>query len=118
MNKINIYLDPSYEAFYENKIFDTSSSRLNRDNQLLPFMKLRESAKKRDCLISTADHIPNKNSQNTSYYYSLGLIPDFTKLKQKKVLTCGMVLMEPPVVVPTLYNALPSLATNFRAIFL
>ena len=118
MNKYFIYLDPSYETFYKDKIFDMSDSYLNRDDQLLPLVRFRESAKKKCCIVRTADYISESELQLTSYYYSLGLIPNFSKLTEKKVAAKGILLMEPPVVAPEIYDALPELSTHFDAIYL
>jgi hypothetical protein len=118
LNKHLIYLDPSYNAFNGDKIFDMLDSHLNRDDQLLPFSRLRESAKSKYCLVRTADYIGENKLKLPSYYYSLGLTPDFLKLAEKKVRPRGILLMEPPVVAPEMYNALPELSTNFDVIYL
>ena len=72
VNKQFIYIDPSYDAFYKDKIFDLSNSLLNRDDQLLPFCRLRKSAKDKSCVVRTADYIGKNKLKQVSYYYSLG----------------------------------------------
>ena len=37
-----IFIDPSYRVFDADGLFDLSNPVLNRDNQLLPFHRLRE----------------------------------------------------------------------------
>ncbi len=118
VNKQFIYIDPSYDAFYKDKIFDLSDSLLNRDDQLLPFCRLRKSAKDKSCVVRTADYIGKNKLKKASYYYSLGLTPDFIKLAEKNITPKGFLLMEPPVVAPEMYDALPKLSTHFDAIYL
>jgi hypothetical protein len=51
------FIDPSYTAFYEDRLFDLNDVMLNRDNQLLPFARLRASLESRHVSLQTADYL-------------------------------------------------------------
>lgn len=120
LNKKTIFIDPSYRVFDSDGLFDLANSVLNRDGQLLPFHRLRKHLKSRGVSVHTADYLfqddhPEKSQKN---YYSLGLLDNFERIliEQRAHLT-GFVLMEPPVVAPTLYKALPRLTTVFDRVY-
>lgn len=114
----HIYIDPSYTAFYADKLFDLADPVLNRDDQLLSLVRLRDAAKKLGYSITTADRLFQPNAQTTGAdYYSLGLTQDYEKLHKSGVRLRGYMLYEPPVVAPRLYDSLPTVAAYFERVY-
>jgi len=119
-SKKQIFIDPSYQAFDSDRLFDLSNPALNRDDQLLPFNRMREHTASNGIMVHTADYLFNDDSQNTrqSDYYSLGLLDNFERvLLEGHARLVAFVIMEPPVVVPTLYEALPRLTAVFDRVY-
>lgn len=116
----SVFIDPSYPAYYENKLFDTTNTVLNRDGTLEPFHRLLLALEAQDVSINTADYLlEGRKSDPACEYYSLGLLDNFRKLTGRKdVRLRGFVIMEPPVVAPKLYRALPELTRHFEQVYL
>lgn len=115
----SIYIDPSYSSYYRDRLFDISDAVLNRDNSLLPFVRMREALNARGIEVHTADmlmeHAP---SGMVSDYYSLGILDNYSKFVDRKdVRMIGFLIMEPPVVAPRLYRALPALTRHFERVY-
>lgn len=115
-----IYLDPSYPDYYQDRLFDTSDPVLNRDGTLVPFARLRKEMLRRGIQVQTADFLlSERGDSRTSHYYSLGLLENYPKLiGRPNVRLRGFLLMEPPVVAPKLYRALPEITKYFDQVFL
>lgn len=119
--KKQVFVDPSYPIFNHDGLFDMSNSYLNRDNQLLPFDRLRSQLSERNISIHTADYFPpNPTSFDSQFdYYSLGRLDSFERLSlDQRVHLAAFVIMEPPVVLPNLYDALPKISTFFDRVYL
>lgn len=116
-NARSIYIDPSYAAFGADKLFDLSDPILNRDDQLLAMARLREAALQQGAHITTADRLLVQGGVQEGDYYSMGLRPDMAALQARNIKLCGYLLMEPPVVAPSLYAALPSITTQFECVY-
>ncbi|MDB5799557.1 MAG: hypothetical protein JWL63_496 [Rhodocyclales bacterium] len=116
----SIYIDPSYSSFYADKLFDLTDPVLNRDNQLLPMVRLREEANRRGLRLTTADRILEKETDGgaTGEYFSLGLLPDVEATRTRGIDLKAYMLLEPPVVIPGLYGNLPSLSNQFERVYL
>jgi len=114
----SIYIDPSYPVYYSDRIFDTSDA-LNRDNCLLPFARMREALNARGVTVHTADKLMgHESSEGVSEYYSLGILDNYSKLLgRRNVRLAGFVVMEPPLVAPKLYCALPDLTRHFERVY-
>lgn len=115
-----IFIDPSYRVFNSDGLFDLNDPLLNRDGQLLPFYRLRESMFNRGVVVRTADYLINDCSQDEYQidYYSLGVIDNFEKiLMHGCVRMAAFIIMEPPVVAPELYAALPRLTEVFDKVY-
>ena len=118
-NKPNIYIDPFSKAYYEDRLFDQSNRKLNRDDSLAPFNRLREVIEQRGSNVHTADYLPqHENLQPTSDYYSLGVLENFEHLRTRyDVRLRAFVIFEPPVVDPRLYKVLPELTAAFERVY-
>jgi len=119
-NGTSIFIDPSYRVFDLDGLFDLSNPVLNRDDQLLPFHRLREHMASRGMSVRTADYLFKESYQDTqqSDYYSLGLIDNFERvLLERRARLAAFVIMEPPVVAPSLYEALPRLTAAFDRVY-
>lgn len=122
MKKIRseIFIDPSYRVFDSDGLFDLANPVLNRDGQLLPFHRLSEHLASRGISVHTADYLFKDGGQDTaqSDYYSLGLLDNFERvLLEQRARLAAFVIMEPPVVVPALYEALPRLTAVFDRVY-
>lgn len=113
---MKIFLDPSYSAYYGDKLFDLSDPHLNRDDVLMPFARLRNAASEHGMEVHTADLIDQGPGENS--YYSFGLLERFRTLQPNPAVRLkGFFLMEPPVVAPQLYAALPELTAAFDSVY-
>lgn len=115
----NIFIDPSYSAYYQNRLFDEQDSTLNRDDTLAPYKRLQDALKRRQCTVHTADYLVNDMSYvQQADYYSFGILDNYQKLASRKnVRMCSFVIFEPPVVAPQLYRELPNLTKIFKRVF-
>lgn len=115
----SVYIDPSYPSYYDDRLFDTSDPILNRDDTLLPFARMREALNARGIAVHTADKLlAQAPSEGVSEYYSLGILDNYSKLHSRKdVKLAGFLIMEPPVVAPRLYRALPDLTRHFERVY-
>ena len=115
-----IYIDPSYKSFNSDGLFDLNNSVLNRDGQLKPFHRMRASMLKKTVDVHTADFLTKNKSQDQfeNDYYSLGILDNFERILVKNsARLAAFVVMEPPVVVPELYAALPRLTAVFDRVY-
>jgi hypothetical protein len=114
-----VYVDPSYKAYYEDRLFDHTDSVLNRDDTLAPFIRLRNTLMKQGGAVHTADQLMQQLTHEQSCdYYSLGVLENYESLKvHKNVNLQAFVIFEPPVVAPHLYQALPSLTAAFKRVY-
>ena len=115
-----IFIDPSYSAYYEDRLFSSADSALNRDGNLAPFGRLRDALNQRGITVHTADYLPSHDySEAVSAYYSFGMLDNCQKLsKLKNVRMRGFIMLEPPVVAPNLYRSLPELTRAFDHVYL
>lgn len=113
------FIDPSYKVFYKDRLFDLTDPTLNRDDQLLPFSRLRDSLRSRNVCLQTADYLlASTDSNGVSDYYSLGLTDNYKALSRRPdVRLRAFVILEPPVVAPALYKSLPELTAAFERVY-
>jgi len=119
-NRRRIYIDPSYSAYYQDRLFDPSDKVLNRDGTLLPFVRLKASLESQGrAEVHTADYLLNAQvDSEIKEYWSLGLLDNYPKLLGRMdVRLKGFLIMEPPVVAPRLYKALPELTKHFDHVY-
>ena len=114
-----IFIDPSYPVFNADGLFNLTDPVLNRDNQLLPFHRLHDRLISQGKSIHTADYLfQGTYRTQQSDYYSLGILDNFRKVSQKNLAHLSVfVIMEPPVVAPHLYSALPELTSAFDRVY-
>ncbi len=116
-----VFIDPSYSVFDADGLFDLTNPVLNRDGQLLPFHRLRECLASKGINVRTADYLFEENGQCDAKqcdYYSLGLLDNFERvLSDRRARMAAFVIMEPPVVVPSLYKLLPRLTAIFDKVY-
>lgn len=114
----SMIVDPPSRDYYEDRLFDIANSHLNRDGTLLPFSRLREHVLNRGIHLHTADYLFQGKIQGAARYYSLGILSNFKEIRFKKTGNLSaFVIMEPPVVAPKLYKALPSLTAAFDHVY-
>jgi hypothetical protein len=115
----NIFIDPSSPAYYENRLFDVTNQHLNRDETLMPFVRLREALQAEGASLNTADLLPQRqNTLEICDYYSLGVLETYkTLIGRPDVRIRAFVILEPPVVEPRLYQALPELTAAFERVY-
>ena len=116
----NIYIDPSYAEFARDGLFNLDDPVLNRDGQLLPFHRLRANLVAQGHRVHTADfllggeHEPRPQAE----YYSLGILRDYADAAFRNVRLRAFLIMEPAVIAPELYAALPLLTRCFDHVYL
>lgn len=112
-----LLLDPSSKHYYEDRLFDITDTHLNRDGTLVPFHRLSQHAQKLDYQIHTADW-PQASAVDSAEYYSLGIIDGHKRFANaSNVKFSAALIMEPPVVAPRLYAALPRLTAQFERVY-
>lgn len=114
-----IFIDPPYDAYNQDRLFDETNAALNRDDTLEPNIRLKESLEGNGHQVHTADYlIAQKESLPDAEYYSFGLLSNYAKLTNlKNIRMRAFVIFEPPVVAPDLYKALPELTKVFEKVY-
>jgi len=117
-----IFIDPSYKVFNQGGLFSLTDPVLNRDGQLEPFHRLRTLKTAQGIEVETADRLldgAEVGPAGTVDYYSLGITDNFEQvITANKARLRAFVIMEPPVVAPELYVALPRLTAAFDKVYL
>lgn len=118
-NKVDIFIDPPYAVYNEDKLFSLEDPVLNRDNQLLPFHRVAKKVVESGGVIHTADRLIGMDERlNQSNYYSLGLLNNYKRIHEESLAKLeSFVIMEPPVVAPHLYERLPELTSLFERVY-
>jgi alpha(1,3/1,4) fucosyltransferase len=114
-----VFIDPSYVEYYGDKLFDVSDARLNRDDCLSPYDRLRSHLSTREITVRTADFLfRGEGVAEVNHYYSFGLLDNYARLKKRNdVRLRGFIVFEPPIVAPNLYRVLPALTANFERVY-
>jgi hypothetical protein len=115
-----IFIDPSSDHFLGDRLFDIEDKFLNRDGTLLPFSRLRDYYSSRNITIHTADKLRDGSARcDINYYYSFGKLNGYEQVKNDpQVKLSGFILMEPPLIKPHMYAALPALTADFEFVYL
>jgi hypothetical protein len=117
----SIYLDPTYHVFDGDRLFDLADPILNRDDQLLPFYRLKKALMRKGFQVHTADYLLGNDalSINQADYYSLGMLDRYEKIQiERRAKLAAFVIMEPPVALPSLYKELPKITAAFERVYL
>lgn len=119
LGKHSVVIDPSSAHYFGNKLFDLSDAKLNRDDSLLPFHRMNSALRAKDISVNTVDLLLGGDvGAPDNKYFSMGMLANIPKLKLRKdVELKGFLIMEPPVVAPELYDALPGLTAQFGAVY-
>lgn len=115
-----IAIDPSSAHYNEDRLFDAANVLLNRDDTLTPFIRMKSEVESAGKEIHTADYLWRQQGipHGGCDYYSLGVLRDFRRLAdQDHVRLKAFLIMEPPVVAPKLYRALPELTSVFERVY-
>lgn len=118
-SKREIFIDPAYAAYREDRLFDTADESLSRDGTLEPYSRLRMHMTEQGNRLQTADRLGEGTIHgNVKEYYSLGLADNLARLRQRAgVRLRAFVIFEPPVVSPHLYARLPELSNVFEHVY-
>jgi alpha(1,3/1,4) fucosyltransferase len=113
-SNFRIIVDPPSEAFYNNNFF--VDSVFNRDDCLLPNIRLKAFLNEQNIGIDTFDMMPTEGRVD---YYSFGILSNIDYcLEQKEVKMKAFFIMEPPCVMPELYDQLPRLTKIFENVYI
>ena len=117
-----VLMDPSYEAFNADKLFEVGKSAINRDNQLAAYARAKEDLNEIGSVVHTFDMFQRGQLDVSGYeqidYFSFGLVRNFCDPCFKDLSLKAFVMMEPPTVLPGLYQRLPELSSVFQSVYL
>ncbi|MBB4631498.1 glycosyltransferase family 10 domain-containing protein [Sphingosinicella soli] len=118
MTRHAVFIDPSSDDFLEDRLFDATNSRLNRDGTLLPFIRLRERLNEQGIPVHTADRLGQARYMGeVNHYWSFGRLSAYQALSARPdVRLRGFILLEPPLVLPQMYEKLPELTRRFEEV--
>ncbi len=115
-----VYLAPSYEVFGQDRMFDGDDQSLNRDDGMLPNIRLRRHLADKGVELHTDDYLLESGDvqQQVADYYSFGVLRDYEKLRTAHSLNFqAFVIFEPPLVARRLYKSIPYLQRYFSSIY-
>ena len=106
-------------AYREDRMFDLSNTVLNRDDSLLPYTRVRQAQEVAGRRLRTADYLPAPGlDKEPKDYYSLGVLENVRDLALRpEIRMRAFLVLEPPVVDPSLYRALPELTAAFERVY-
>jgi hypothetical protein len=116
---VSVFIDPPYDVYNGDNLFNLADQTLNRDDQLLPYHRLRENLLAQGKYVHTADYLlPNSGLGDRNRYFSLGIADNCKKIStNQSAHLVAFVIMEPPVVAPHLYAELPALTSMFDCVY-
>ena len=103
--------------FLKNRLFDLNDKILNRDDQLLPFVRLKTNLLNKNINLRTADYFFENDKIFTGDYISVSILEN-SKSFYNDLNLSSFVIMEPPVVANYLYKKLPEITKLFKNIYL
>jgi hypothetical protein len=115
-----VFIEPTYPDFLRNKLFDLGDARLNRDNQLIPGVRLREAYERMGIPVYTADYLREKKVvAHQNDYWSLGDADKYREfVGRSDVKLKAFIMMEPPLIKPDVYRKLPEICRDFELTYL
>jgi hypothetical protein len=120
LKDVKLFIDPSYEAYHKDVLFDEYNHYYNRDNCLAPWIFLKKHMESLGCEVHTADYLLNNGySGKKNIYISMGISSNYEALARRRdcVLSIFFVF-EPPVVAPALYKKIKCIAKYFKRIMI
>lgn len=118
MKNVMVFIDPSSEAYYQDRLFQDDSV-LNRDDCLSPFIELSRSLSAQGIPVHTADYLL-KGQRGAQYniYYSFGVLNHYEQMfRREDVILGSFYIMEPPVTGPHRYRELDNLVRSFNKVY-
>lgn len=116
--RVALYIDPPSHHFLEDRLFVVDYGRLNGDQLLAPYAALREQLTAEGIDVHTADRLPQSPTGRRNIYISMGRIPDWKRLEQRRdTVLSAFFAMECPIVDPQLYRSLPRIQQHVKRIF-
>lgn len=114
-----VFIEPSSFHFLKDRLFDVDNAYLNRDGTLVPFWRLREELRSTGVPVHTADLLRDgKVVASVNHYWSLGMLEGYPSLiGRSDVRLRGFFLMEPSLVAPRMYRALPEVSKHFESVY-
>jgi alpha(1,3/1,4) fucosyltransferase len=113
-----IFIDPSYPEQGNNRLFDASDELMNRDGQMLAFVRLKLALEAEGIKVNTADFLSNNADEPPLDYWSLGMMDKLDQVSDMRQVNCiGFIIFEPPLIAPHLYAALPQLTRQFERVY-
>ena len=115
-----VFIDPSSDHFLQDRLFNINDANLNRDGTLLPFSRLKDHLASIGIPTFTADKLRDGTEcREVNHYWSLGMEGHYQELVGRTdVRLNGFLIMEPPLVRPDLYAALPKLTAAFDEVYI
>lgn len=113
-----LFIDPWGEALYNDRLFDPASP-LNRDDVTRPWRVLKETFETAGYEVHTADMlVTGRVKVDESLYLSIGQREFWSLLRRRSgVRLLAYLQLEPPVVDPAGYAALPAIHKAFERVF-
>jgi hypothetical protein len=114
-----VLIDPSYDVFLQDRLFEVADPEFNRDDMLLPFARLKVALEQRGVPVHTPDILDREPGTADRYdYWSLGMTGRYPDLaRNPQVRLRGFLVMEPPLIAPDLYHRLPELTKAFDSVY-
>lgn len=115
-----IYIDPAYTAYYQDRMFDERNTVLNRDDTLAPNIRMRSALEQQGAKVQTADFLlAQKEAEKIGEYYSFGVLMNYRAVAEcSNIRMRAFAIFEPPVVAPHLYRELPELTKYFEKVYI
>ena len=111
---LKIIFDPPSKAYHKNKFF--LDSEYNRDDCLLPNIRLKSFLEANKLHVDTFDFMPSEGDVD---YYSFGILSNIEYcLNRKNTKMKAFFIMEPPCVEPNIYSQLPRLTKIFESVYI
>jgi hypothetical protein len=113
------FIDPPSAAFDEGRIFDIENTALNRDDGLLAYYNLKKDFESEGYTVETFDQHEKFSNENLlgAIYISFSRKRDPEVLSKMGLRLFAYYLMEPPLVDPKMYAALPVHTKFFENVF-
>lgn len=115
-----IFIDPTYDNYGQNRLFDPDNPILNRDNSMAPFIRFRQELNEKGIDLQTFDQIEKFKSEDIrgAGYISLGKMTNIEMVTRLGLKPLAFFIMEPPLIIKKNYDHLPVLSHLFEKVFI